>query len=205
MFYEFLFRRRVALIFGALTIFTCLLMVVHRRHPSATEQVSETTSFLLSPFQRAVSGTSRSISGGWDWLSSLSRLRTENERLTAELSAANHENERLHEMELENARLQKLLNFKEKVYFRVALARVIGKEPTSWYRTVLLDKGTRGGIAKNMAVVTHAGIVGRVIDSTPRTSKVLLVTDPTSSVSAVVQRTRALGVVAGTGKRSLEM
>lgn len=188
-----------------LSLFSLLLLLLHRSHPGATDRLTLATSFVLSPLQKGVSLATQRVAGFWEWMTSLSHLRDDNERLAAELAAMQAENERLKEVELENQRLQKLLDFKEKVYIRVALARVIGREPSSWFRTVLLDKGSRSGIARNMAVVTNAGIVGRVIDAAPRTAKVMLITDPGSSVSALVQRSRALGVLAGTGRRMCEL
>ncbi len=87
-------------------------------------------------------------------------------------------------------------------------ARIIGKEPFFFPQTLLIDKGAQQGIQKDYPVLAlcrdRLGLVGRIIDVYPDTSQVLLIHDPRSELSALIQRTREDGVVRGKGNE-LEM
>ncbi|MDD5347764.1 MAG: rod shape-determining protein MreC [Candidatus Omnitrophica bacterium] len=101
------------------------------------------------------------------------------------------------ELELENQRLRRLLGFKQKAGYRVIPAIVIGRDPSNWSSTVIIDRGSSSGVQKGFVCVTFLGLVGRVIETTRTTSTVMLVNDPNVSVSAVVQRSRQEGLVSG--------
>ena len=78
-------------------------------------------------------------------------------------------------------------------------AQVVGKDPSPWSKTIIVDKGNRAGIGQGAPVVIPEGIVGVVVEASARSSKVLLLIDPNSAVDALVQRTRARGIVKGGG------
>ncbi len=112
---------------------------------------------------------------------------------------------RFREMDRENQRLKKLLNFSLPLATRTIGARVIGEDVTPWKKIVLLDKGSRHHLKKDMAVVVPGGLVGRVLDVEPYTAHAILLTDPDSRVSALTATSRAQGIVAGTGTGRLQM
>lgn len=97
----------------------------------------------------------------------------------------------------ENIRLRKLLAFKESFSYELVPAQVIGRDPTNWFNTLLINRGSNSGIEKNMAVITPQGLVGRLMEVAPLWSRVLLILDQRSSVAALVQRSRVQGVVEG--------
>jgi rod shape-determining protein MreC len=103
----------------------------------------------------------------------------------------------LREVEQENIRLKNLLNFKQKSPYRLVSARVIARSPDSWSSSVTIDKGRYNGIRRGMAVINPNGLLGRVIESSEATSKVLLINDPSQGVSSIVQRSRQEGLVSG--------
>ncbi len=80
-------------------------------------------------------------------------------------------------------------------------ATTIGYDPENLTRTIVLDRGSNAGVSRDDGVIDEAGIVGRVVDVTPATSSVLLVTDGASKVPAVVQRGRWWGIATGTNAR----
>jgi rod shape-determining protein MreC len=80
---------------------------------------------------------------------------------------------------------------------RVCAAEVIGKDPSPWFKTIIIDKGKDDGVGKGMAVVIPEGIAGQIMDVSSRYSKVLLIIDPNSAVDVMVQRTRARGIIKG--------
>ncbi len=111
----------------------------------------------------------------------------------------------LEEAAKENARLQKLLDFKGTLSGRTVAARVIGWEPSSWRKTILIDKGRKDGVQPDMAVLVPEGLVGRVLEAGNSTAQVLLLTDPDSRVVSLADQSRAQGVTAGDGSSRLKM
>ena len=97
----------------------------------------------------------------------------------------------------ENYRLRLLLNLKESSSYKVIAARVIGRDPSNWSSTIIINKGSSSGIKIGMASITFYGLVGRVVETSSATSKIMLINDPNLSVSAVVQRSRQEGLVCG--------
>ena len=102
------------------------------------------------------------------------------------------------EARLENERLKNLLSLKQKSPFKVIAGRVIGRSPESWSSSLIIDKGLNSGIRRGMAAVSYLGLIGRVIESTQFTSKIMLINDPNLGVSAIAQRSRQEGLVSGT-------
>lgn len=118
-------------------------------------------------------------------------LREQNARLSVQLQIAR-------EMELENQRLKDLLQFREKLSGEFMASRVLARDPSYFYDSVRLNRGSRDGVRPGMAVLAAEGAVGLVIKVTGDTSHVLLVTDPNSSVDVIVARNRKRGVLEGT-------
>jgi len=126
-----------------------------------------------------------------------------NRELTEEVSMLQGEIRKLEEYRLENERLKKMLDYQPSVvsytYSPVTVAAVISRDPGNWFSTINLGKGSRQGIKMNMAVMVPEGLVGRVIKVSENTAQVLLITDPRSAVSGLIQQTRSPGLVEGTG------
>jgi rod shape-determining protein MreC len=112
---------------------------------------------------------------------------------------------RFKEMERENKRLMKLLNFSSPLVLRTIGAHVIGEDVTPWKKVVLLDKGSHHNIKKDMVVVVPEGLVGRVLEVEPYTAHALLLPDPDSRVSGLTSVSRAQGIVTGIGTDKLQM
>jgi rod shape-determining protein MreC len=137
-------------------------------------------------------------------------LRQRNEELEAENARLLLENVRLKEVEVENTQLRDLLNFAQadpslEMQGARVVGQVIGQDPSNLQRYIILDVGREAGIAHNMPVTTDRGLVGRISDVGDGWSRVLLITDVSSSVNAVTQSTRASGLVQGQADGSLVM
>lgn len=132
---------------------------------------------------------------------SLFNMTKNNRELTKRVAELNGQVRVLEEYRLENERLKKLLDFKtsvvDKTYVEVVNAAIIGRDPDNWFGTLTLGKGSNQGIGINMVVIVPEGLVGRVIRTSENTAQVLLVTDPRSSVSGLIQQTRSPGLVEG--------
>ncbi|MEA5536015.1 rod shape-determining protein MreC [Crocosphaera sp. XPORK-15E] len=109
--------------------------------------------------------------------------------------------QRLVELERQNEQLQKLLGYFEAQQKNVIAAPIIGRSADDWWKQVILGRGSKDGIEVGFVVTGIGGLIGRVVDVTPHTSRVLLVSDPTSHVGARVSRTGTMGVIKGDGSR----
>lgn len=122
--------------------------------------------------------------------SSYTQLRDENAQLKAQLAE-------LQEYRGEAQRLQGLLDLSDKYDFSGVTGRVIGKGTDAWNRVVTLNVGSVSGVECGLPVVGGSGLVGQVIEVSPLTCRVRLISDPQSGVSVVLQSNRAEGVVRG--------
>jgi rod shape-determining protein MreC len=127
----------------------------------------------------------------------LINLEEENALLKEQVKKLELESQFLNTRTAENKRLRELLSFKKKYSYKIIPAEIIGRDPSSWFKTIMIDKGADSGITPGSGVVTPAGVVGRVINVSENTSKILLTIDVNSSFDALVKRTRARGVVEG--------
>ncbi|MDP2653779.1 MAG: rod shape-determining protein MreC [Candidatus Omnitrophota bacterium] len=98
----------------------------------------------------------------------------------------------------ENQRLARLLDFKRKVVYSATAASVIGRDPSNWSATLIIDKGKDDGVDVGMPVVNAAGVVGKIAETGDHRSKVILLTDPSFSVVALSEHSREVGLVSGT-------
>jgi rod shape-determining protein MreC len=160
---------------------------------------------VLAPLQTAMARVADSVARGWQLYTEIGRLRLENVRLREEIQRLTREVTRLRETAQAAQRLETLLAFKEQIPYRVVAARVVGRDPTSWFATLVVDRGGTDGVVRNSAVVTAEGAVGRVLETTPFTARLLLISDPRSAVSVILQRSREIGVVEGNGPGDLEV
>jgi rod shape-determining protein MreC len=145
-------------------------------------------------------------------------LRSQVKDLQTQVDAMTNDSIQLRELLSENSTLREQLGYKQAnpgfdlvgatVTQRVLgrdpnLARVLGVDPSNLAYVIIIDQGSENGVKVGMPVVTPKGLVGRVIQAGAHWSKVLLITDPSSSVNAVVQSTRATGIVQGNVDSSL--
>ncbi|HEY8314039.1 MAG TPA: rod shape-determining protein MreC [Candidatus Baltobacteraceae bacterium] len=147
-------------------------------------------------FEELASGAIGGVRNGGQSLIAIPQLERENARLRAEDVAVAQENARLHE-EVTAYSQQVALAPRMAEYRNSIAARVIGFPPENESRAVTIDRGTRNGVSRDDGVLTAKGVVGRVIEAGPFTSKVALITDFTSNIPAVVQRGRYWGIAKG--------
>lgn len=120
------------------------------------------------------------------------RLRKQNADLTEQLN-------RYREGSLEAMRLQKLLELREGFPQRAVAARVIDRNRSSLFKTLLINKGTADGLRVGLAVLSDQGVVGRIIETSWHASRVLLLIDGNSNIDGLIQRSRAQGILQGAG------
>jgi rod shape-determining protein MreC len=145
------------------------------------------------------------ITNVWDGYIALVHVRRENKILRDELDRSLNNNHQYREAMAENIRLRKLLQVKEGHPAPTLTAQIIGRDPSLWFRTLTIDRGTSDGIEKGMPVVNAEGVVGQIMETSRSTAKVLLAHDPNSAVNALVQKNRVQGIVKGEGSQSYTM
>ena len=153
--------------------------------------------FLVAPLQEAVTDSVSFAKGIWNHYFYLVLVAQENDNLKKKLSRAVAKNSQYNEVELSNQRLRNLLNFKETTTSKILAAEVISVDPSSWFKAVIIDKGSLDGVERGLPVVIRQGIAGQVVDVSSHYSKIMLIIDRNSSVDALVQRTRARGIIKG--------
>lgn len=130
------------------------------------------------------------------------RLRDEdNKKLREELNTLLLERQQYRETVLENERLRQLLSLKEKEKKYVTAARVIARGNDRWANTLVIDKGSRDGVEKDMVVITPKGLAGKILSASDSYSQILLVTDINFSAAIRLQESRTEGIISGTGSK----
>lgn len=170
--------------------------VVRGAFQTVTSPVRYLGSTVSAPFQ----GLGNIITNLTADQQTLSDLQEENQRLQAR-------NAELEEAEQTASRLQSLLDLQDSYNLQSTAARIISSSTDSWTSTVTIDKGSTSGLTVGMPIMASNGIIGQIIQCNPTTSVVRLVTDESSSISAMVQSSRAQGMINGsaTGQVTLEL
>lgn len=137
--------------------------------------------------------------------SDLVHVRDENKRLWDELTECRAAAYSSREALATNTRLQKLLAFKESFDEPMLAARIVGKDPSLWFRTVIVDRGGNDGLSKGMPVVNGEGIVGQVFAVSPNYSKILLAIAPSSAIDVLLQKSRVRGILKGAGSLTYKL
>jgi len=197
--FAFLHRRRYAVLFLALAGLAMALLLAPREDAPGSRALPHVTLELFGPFQKGVEKSILFVRGIWERYLYLVDLQEENRMLRDIVEELKRERNELTEARMENARLRSLLGFTQNVPKPLLPAQVIGKDLTGWFQTLVIDRGTHDGIENGMAVLSVQGIVGQIMESSSHFSRVLLISDPNSAVAAMVQRSRARGVVEGRG------
>ncbi|MCX8042991.1 MAG: rod shape-determining protein MreC [Desulfobacterota bacterium] len=154
---------------------------------------------LLTPPLRITAALRDGATFMWRRYISLVHTQRENELLRTQRDALLVENQLLQDQVRENQRLRELLDFRQRIPFRMIAAEIIGSDPTSWFKSFMIDKGAVDGVMHGAGVIAPEGVVGRIITVASTSAHVLLLIDVNSNIDAVVQRTRARGIVVGTG------
>ncbi|MBI5304444.1 MAG: rod shape-determining protein MreC [Chloroflexi bacterium] len=162
----------------------------------------------IQPLLRGALGITQSAENVTGTLADVATLQAEVKRLQGLVNASEIQRVRVRELENENTQLRQQLRYKQSnpdfdllgaavLEREIDLARVIGRDPSNLARFIIIDQGSAEGVKVGMPVVTPEGLVGRVTATGAHWAKALLITDPSSSVNAVVQSTRATGITQG--------
>jgi len=154
----------------------------------------------FDPFERSVHWTVSKTTGTWRNFTGLWGAQKQNQELTRELAAARSQILQLSQQANETDRLRALLDFKNRSPFQTVAAEVIASSPGERSNAIFIGKGLDAGFSADLAVITPAGVVGKIIAVFPHSAQVLLITDPSSGVGCILEKTRIQGVLKGSGQ-----
>jgi rod shape-determining protein MreC len=193
-----MFSKKMVVIIGVIVLITVNIIVL-----SATSKRYSAFGFghvaisLVAPFQELVTRSFRFARDTWKHYFYLVSVSQENISLQKSLNQAIKAQNQWRETQLANSRLRSLLNFQKTITNRLLPAEVISIDPSAWFKTIIIDKGKSDGIEQGLPVVVAQGIAGQIIETSNHYSKVMLIIDRNSAVDAMVQRSRARGVIKG--------
>ena len=147
--------------------------------------------------QSGITTISHGISSTWNGYVNLINVQKENEMLAEEVKRLRSEVIYLKEQISTSDRLTELLKPVDSYVEKQVVASIIAKDPANWYEALVINKGEKEGVEPGMGVITAGGVIGRVVKTAPDYSRVLLMSDRSSAVAGVIQRTGYEGIVAG--------
>ena len=196
-----LFTDRRYLLVALIILIITWVMFVTSRERTQEGKVEYFFNTAMVPLETIFSRVGGAIDDSWRTVSRLSRLKADNDRLRSELSRLKAKQIGLNKLQTENSRLRGALKFQQSQPHELISAEPISVNPSSWYHTMIIDKGQADGVGRNMAVISPDGVVGRIGEVRSNTAEVILITDPRegNNVGGVIDRTQDLVIVTGGG------
>ena len=188
-------RRRIV-VYMLLIAASILLLAVSTSAPLM--EVRKGVNFALGPIQEVLAGGARSVGSVFAAFTEVDQLRKDNRDLASQLEAAQQQAQQLDVLRAENARLSQILGMRKALDYKSVAAYVVARTPSTFERTITLDRGSESGIAVGDAVLSPggalAGVVTEVFDGS---SSVRLLSDQRSLIIGIATKTRATGEVKG--------
>jgi rod shape-determining protein MreC len=164
------------------------------------------SSNVLFPFKYVFTGIYENSTGGVREFFRIKGVQQENEKLQAEVAEYKAQIVLLNGLASENDRLRGALSFRAKSFIsRLLPAEIIGRSGSNWFNVVEINRGSADNVVADSAVINDEGLVGRVFDVSKFSSKVLLITDPSSAVSVVDATTGDMGIASGNSMGPLKI
>jgi len=193
-----LFRRYHIAVFVIVLLLSGLILMSLR--VKQRQGIGFADAFLLeiaSPFQKVTTAVTQGLRGVFSHYFFLVDTAKENDLLKKKIAQLQEANHQMQEMAIANERYRRLLQFREEGVGPMITAEVIGRDPSSWFRSVTINKGEMEGVNRGMAVISPDGVIGQVLKTSLHYATVLLITDYNSALDALVQRTRSKTIVEG--------
>jgi len=191
----------------ALLLINFVLMAFDAKEITSGQLIVKSWTQTAADFvQSPVTTVTSSISNYFVSISNLRSAQSDNDKLKQHVQELEVELKQKEELASENDRLRSFLQLKEQSKYKVLTARIIGRDPSVWFDSSIVNRGSLDGVKLNMPVVTDGGLVGRVTAVSPLTAQVDLITRDKSGLGAVIGQigeSNALGVVSGTSKKDL--
>lgn len=198
-------RQHAGYLFLAVTLGHVILISAQVNSRSGVPVLEAVTFGLFAEVQR---GTSTGVTGArsfWNRYGSLRNVERENAELKRRLEAVQVEFQETRALADRARGLQKLLDLRDRSNLKTTAAEIIATSASPDFQTLTIDKGKSDDLRTDMAVIAPDGVVGRIVVPSTRAAKVQLLIDRNAAAGALVERSRAQGVVKGTGDSRLEL
>jgi rod shape-determining protein MreC len=190
---------RLLLLFGALLI-VCLVLLASTVG-GKFGPLHQFTMEVLGPVQGVFSRIAFSGRQLTENYVSLWDVHKENRHLKLMLEKYQEQLDQYREAYSTYLHLQSELDFKKRAEFPYLTARVVGKDPAFWFKTIIVDRGENDGVVEGMVARNEKGVVGQVIHVSANYAKILLANAPSSAIDAMVQKNRVRGILKGVGEK----
>ena len=190
-------RRTNSVLRPFVALFVVSLLILLFRSATVVQAMAVAGTQALVPVQRVLAETGVTTNRFFQAIGELDKLRADNARLNANNDKLTLENARLAEAAIAAQQGVKLEAAQRALPYKTITAPVIARDPSGVLKTIVIGAGTDQGVKVDQIVLSEQGVVGRVSEAGSNYAKVLLVTDSSSSVSALVQTSRASGIVRG--------
>lgn len=153
---------------------------------------------IVTPVSRPLVSAGRKTANFVSLIFEIGNLRRENQQLANDVVQSKVDSVKMAELSSENASLKTQLSYKEAhPEMKLLLANVISLDPTNYFGTLIIDRGSNDGVATGQAVTSLGVLVGKIDQVSPDSSRVLLITSKDSIVQVMLQDSRTLGVLSG--------
>ena len=193
-------RQRAGLLFVVMTVLHIGLISAQISTARGVPVLEALTFGVFAEVQRGASLVVGGIRASWGDYLALRDVRTDNERLRQEVARMQIALQQERALAQRARALEQLLELRSQPALATVAAGIIAGSASPDFRTLTIDKGTVDGLRPDMAVIAPAGVVGRIITPSARAAKVQLLIDRNAAAGALVERSRAQGVVEGTGR-----
>lgn len=191
-------RQRTGYLLLAIMVGHVILISAQVQSKSGVRVLEAVAFGLFSRVQLGAAGIVHGVRNGWGNYVGLRGARVENEALRSRLADLEVRLQEQRALAARTVRLQQLLDLKASTTLPTLAAEVIGGNPNPGMRTITIDRGSSDGVRANMAVIAARGIVGRIIgEPAAHAARVQLIIDRDAAAGALVERSRAGGMVVG--------
>lgn len=190
----------------ALLLGNFVLMAYDAKTTSQERVIRVWTQAIANFVQSPVTTITSSVTGYFQSIVSLRSAQSENDELKKQVQQLKIEVQQKEELAKENESLKALLQLKNESKYNVLSAQIIGRDPSLWFDSAIINRGSLDGVKLNMPIVNNGGLIGRVIAVSPITAQINLITKDKSGLGGVIGAlgaSNAIGVVSANGKREL--
>lgn len=198
-------RQRPGVIFASALVLHVVIISTQINAPSGRPVLTAVTFGLVGEIQRVTMSAVEGVREAWGGYVALREVQAENEALQEQIQTLQVRLQEQRAMAQRADALRQLLELRDRAGLDTVAAEVIAGAASTEFRTVTIDRGARDGVAADRAVISPAGVVGRVILPSARAAMVQLIVDRNAAVGALIERSRVQGVVTGAGTDLLQM
>jgi rod shape-determining protein MreC len=198
-------RTRAGYVFLAVVLGQILLISAQVSTRTGAHALQAVIVGTFAEVQGAISATVDAVDRAWDGYLWLHGVETENRELTKQLADAELTIAEQRALVNRSHDLETLLGLRDRSSLSTLAVDVIAAGATADFRTLTIDRGTADGVRQDMAVIVPTGVVGRVVVPGEHAAKIQLLLDRNAAAGAIIERSRAQGIVVGGGDDRLRL